>query len=125
MIFYLCKQEDGSTVLAPTQAEARTLDRNYKQIDVPTGKAELMAFLNDLYGKLETPTVETVEDKPFRPMFPNQCPGCKRSPKAALWMSISKDATALEEFICEVGKEQYGILENIISLASNRQNELS
>ena len=49
MIFYQC---NGST-LCGTQADARLLDRNFVQVDIPVDKAGLMAFVNGLYTKLD------------------------------------------------------------------------
>lgn len=48
MIFYMTK---GAT-LCGTQADARALDRDFEQIDIPVDKAGLMAFVNDLYQKI-------------------------------------------------------------------------
>ena len=48
MIFYLT---NGST-LCGTQADARALDRDFEQIDIPVDKAGLMKFVNDLYARL-------------------------------------------------------------------------
>lgn len=47
MIFYLCQSEFGPC-LAGTQAEAKALDRKYVQHDVPTDKAGLMVYINNL-----------------------------------------------------------------------------
>ena len=75
MIFYLCQTPDGPK-LAPTQADAKALDRKFKQVDVPTDKANLMAYVNDLFAKAHgntggsAPTTitvsaqEIIEEKP-------------------------------------------------------------
>lgn len=44
MIFYKAKAEDGRVVLAGTQADARAVNKEFNQIDIPTDKAGLMAF---------------------------------------------------------------------------------
>lgn len=44
MIFYKSKAEDGRMVITGTQAEARAVNRDFSQIDIPTDKAGLMAF---------------------------------------------------------------------------------
>lgn len=44
MIFYLCNGQE----LVGTQAEAKAIDKNFVQVDVPTDKAGLMAYLNPL-----------------------------------------------------------------------------
>lgn len=52
MIFYLCQTPDGPK-LAPTQADAKALDRKFKQVDVPTDKANLLSYVNDLFAKAQ------------------------------------------------------------------------
>lgn len=44
MIFYKAKAEDGRTVITGTQADARAVNKQFEQIDIPTDKAGLMAF---------------------------------------------------------------------------------
>lgn len=44
MIFYKSKAEDGRMVISGTQAEARAVNKQFDQIDIPTDKAGLMAF---------------------------------------------------------------------------------
>lgn len=44
MIFYLC----NNLTLVGTQAEAKALDKNFVQVDVPTDKAGLMTYINDI-----------------------------------------------------------------------------
>lgn len=63
MIFYLCNGNE----LVGTQADAKALDRDYTQVDVPTDKAGLMAYVNTL---LALPTPEPVEDRPPPPPTP-------------------------------------------------------
>ena len=63
MQFYLCEVKDG-VQLAGTQADAKTLDRGFTPVDVPTDKAGLMAYVNRLFerinGKVD-PVVETMK----------------------------------------------------------------
>ena len=47
MIFYLCNGNE----LAGTQADAKKLDRDYVQHDVPTDKSGLMAYINKLMNE--------------------------------------------------------------------------
>lgn len=47
MIFYLCQTANGPQ-LAGTQADAKALDPKFRQVDVPTDKASLMAYINNL-----------------------------------------------------------------------------
>ncbi|WOF44308.1 hypothetical protein KNJ79_05095 [Sphingopyxis indica] len=44
MIFYKAKAEDGRVVLAGTQADARAINKQFEQVDIPIDKAGLMAF---------------------------------------------------------------------------------
>lgn len=44
MIFYKSKAQDGRTVITGTQADARAVNKQFEQIDIPTDKAGLMAF---------------------------------------------------------------------------------
>lgn len=66
MIFYLT----NGSALCGTQAEARALDKDFLQVDVPVDKAGLMAFLNDLYAR----TVEPPETPVFVPPPPPPSP---------------------------------------------------
>ncbi|WP_037500621.1 hypothetical protein [Sphingomonas jaspsi] len=54
MIFYLC---NGNT-LRGTQADAKAIDRDFEQIDIPTDKAGLMHFINGLYDQIGAASVE-------------------------------------------------------------------
>lgn len=44
MIFYKSKAEDGRMVITGTQADARAVNKQFEQIDIPTDKAGLLAF---------------------------------------------------------------------------------
>lgn len=65
MIFYLCNGDQ----LAGTQADAKALDPSFTQVDIPTDKAGLMAYVNEL---LATPKSEPVPPPP--PPAPVQIP---------------------------------------------------
>lgn len=67
MIFYLCRGNE----LAPTQADAKKLDPDFVQIDIPTDKNGLMAFVNNLYQR-ELP--EREENPPVVPLPPPPLP---------------------------------------------------
>lgn len=54
MIFYLT---NGSHLVG-TQADARALDKDFVQLDIPVDKAGLMAFVNELYDRV------TVREEP-------------------------------------------------------------
>lgn len=54
MIFYLC----NGNQLVGTQADAKPLDPDFVQIDVPTDKAGLMAYINTLLTDREVSAPE-------------------------------------------------------------------
>lgn len=56
MIFYLVKNQ-----LVGTQAEAKAIARNYVSHEIPTDKAGLMAYVNDLLSRSGTPEPEPVD----------------------------------------------------------------
>lgn len=53
MIFYTAIADDGTTQLRGTQADARAVNKNFEQIDIPTDKAGLMAFVQELYAEID------------------------------------------------------------------------
>ena len=63
MIFYLVETETGHRVYK-TQAEAKSVSKDYIQIDVPTDKDGLLATLQEFYTMLDTVRAETLENKP-------------------------------------------------------------
>ncbi len=63
MIFYLANNQ----TLCGTQADARALDRNFVQIDIPTDKAGLMAYVQKLMDeKAPAPARVEVSEEPIR-----------------------------------------------------------
>ena len=50
MIFY----RDAAGLYYPTQADARAVDKNFTQTDVPVSKPELLAFLNEQQQEINT-----------------------------------------------------------------------
>lgn len=115
MQFYLCKKANGATELAPTQADAKAIDRNFKAVDVPTDKAGLMQFINNLYA-LALPAVAEVsalDAPPPAPVtmikndklpadyrgHPDDCPGCLRSKRAAELLGHSDQITAIGDIV--------------------------
>lgn len=53
MIFYTAIAEDGTTQLRGTQADARAVNKQFEQIDIPTDKAGLMDFVQQLYAEID------------------------------------------------------------------------
>lgn len=48
MIFYLSVNEEGHTKIAGTQAEAKAINPEYSQIEVPTDKTGLMGWIQQM-----------------------------------------------------------------------------
>lgn len=53
MIFYLAVDENGRSSYVGTQADARAINRNFEQIDVPTDKPSLLVFLNEMQARID------------------------------------------------------------------------
>ena len=63
MIFYTAIDELGRKHLVGTQADARAINKQFEQIDIPTDKAGLMAYVQDLMdqvGASEAPAAVSV-----------------------------------------------------------------
>jgi hypothetical protein len=65
VIFYLA---NGQT-LCGTQAEAKAIDRDFVQIDIPTDKPSLMAFVQNLYDQAGQSEVLAQPDLPVAITF--------------------------------------------------------
>jgi hypothetical protein len=50
--FYLCNTPDGKR-LAVSQAEAKALDKGFKEHEIDTGKQGLLEYVNDLFAWTE------------------------------------------------------------------------
>lgn len=53
MIFYIATDADGQRHLVGTQADARAIDRNFVQVDIPTDKAGLRGYIQDLLTEID------------------------------------------------------------------------
>lgn len=53
MIFYRAVDDDGMTHIVGTQADARAINKSFEQIDIPTDKAGLMAYANEMQGQID------------------------------------------------------------------------
>jgi hypothetical protein len=62
LIFYLV----NGNQLAGTQADAKALDKDFTQIDIPTDKLGLMSYINDIMRVKDSQSVqnETYEPEP-------------------------------------------------------------
>ncbi len=61
MLFYRAINTDGCLKLAPTQAEAKKINKDYDSIDVPTDKPGLMEVLQDLLDRANTSSPDNDE----------------------------------------------------------------
>lgn len=105
MIFYLC----NGNQLAGTQADARQLDRNFVQVDVPTDKAGLMAYINELMARAPVaPEPELVRPEPTNSpevkasTVENEwtrCPKCNNTRRLASFYAGLEGAQAIREAI--------------------------
>lgn len=113
MKFYLCKTASGLQ-LASTQTDAKSLDKSFKEHDVPTSKPELMAYINDLLADLHDAQTTggddgldhegeeaVTDDRPSKPVTtqPGDCPACHRSAVAADMAANGMALTDIEEAI--------------------------
>lgn len=68
-----------------TQAEAKKLDAKYEQVEVPTTKDELIAYLNSKVGvAVPGPDIGALSrDNREKELFGPRCPKCNLTPKGA------------------------------------------
>jgi hypothetical protein len=52
VIFYTAVAENGATRIVGTQAEARAINKDFQQVDIPTDKPGLMAILQDSFDTI-------------------------------------------------------------------------
>jgi hypothetical protein len=74
MIFYTALDERGHRQLRGTQADAKAVNRVFEQIDIPTDKPGLMAFVQGLYEQIDNayPAATPIEPALVEP--PKPCP---------------------------------------------------
>lgn len=60
MIYYIARNEEGRRILRTTQADARDIDKNFEQVDVPTDKPSLLIFLQELYSRMDDLEAEPI-----------------------------------------------------------------
>jgi len=149
MIFYLCQTPAGPQ-LAGTQADAKALDRNFKQVEEPTDKAGLMKRLNELLAKAHRPavmveptlSVEALADAmrhteaspgtvlSVQPVAPKDnryaadtCPSCHRNPRAAALLAAGEDVTEITDAI--LATEHTFVLDRVADAIAERRAELA
>jgi hypothetical protein len=68
MIFYIATDSNGMRQLCTTQADAKAIDKNFQQLDVPTDKAGLRDAIQELLTEIDGMAVsshqEPVESNP-------------------------------------------------------------
>jgi len=113
MNLYRSKTPNG-LVWSGTQADARELHggKDFEHIDVPTDKAGLMAFLNDMEKRVagssavvevfDEPEPDYDEEAPVRTVArpvaaidPATCPACLRSERVAKTVATSQAVTSI------------------------------
>lgn len=70
MIFYLATDPEGRDQLAGTQADARAVNKDFQQIDIPTDKAGLMAYIQKLMDAAQVAPEPTPKPVPVTPSQP-------------------------------------------------------
>ncbi len=93
-----------------TQADARMADRNFKQVDVPTDKAGLIAYLNGQSQKVEEPQPLRKQEQEFAPTPTRETPMQKRE-------RLFETMVQVEEYIHDA---DYNEARRIQSLAIER-----
>lgn len=61
MIYYIALEPNGRKVLCGTQAEAKVIDKDFTQIDLPTDKAGLMATYQEALDTIHSMTTKASE----------------------------------------------------------------
>ena len=78
MIFYVATNKDGQRIVCKTQAEAKAVDRDFVQMDIPTDKDGLKDAVQELLSLVDAahasnPTPES-ENTPHSPQIEPQAP---------------------------------------------------
>lgn len=112
MIFYLATETTGRKVLFGTQVDAKKLDKNYGQIDVPVDKKGLMEAIQetlDMVFALEGKVNSAAHDASIAPVTIDLNPAPadsfkdraneSREAERAEFMSVSRDVLSLSDKI--------------------------
>lgn len=139
MIFYLAVGTDNMTKILGTQADAAKVNKDFVQIDIPTDKAGLMAWIQQMLDETlnamepevsgnsepDTITICTADmraDKDGAPSISHTIPAPK--PVVHHNPQVAEILTALEvgEFIETVGEKRLQEIELCISLRRDKLN---
>lgn len=114
MIFYLC---NGDT-LAPTQADARKLDPNFEQVDIPTDKGGLMSYLNNiLAGNAHD---DTIVEETTGPAPTGECLTCQARSDAEQqavqdFTAASRTVDGVRDYIKSATPAELGLIAGAVS----------
>lgn len=53
MIFYTARNDENRLQIVGTQADAKAINKAFEQIDIPTDKAALMAWAQEMFARLD------------------------------------------------------------------------
>lgn len=65
MIFYLAVNADHKTMIVGTQAEAKAINKDFQQIDIPVDKAGLMAWVQMMLDETINVVPEAAPAQPY------------------------------------------------------------
>lgn len=127
---YLCNTPNGKRV-AGTQADAKALDKGFKEHEVPTDKAGLLEYINDLFEWAEERVASANDSYNERDEQvattvttdrPGDCPACHRSAVAADMAANTMALTDIEDavfFLTDVK-----MLDRVLDAVEDRRREL-
>lgn len=69
MIFYIATDENNRRHLVGTQADARAINKDFEQVDIPTSKEELRQFVQDLFDRADRIQAHAPTERDEIPVF--------------------------------------------------------
>lgn len=140
MIFYTAINDEGRTILCGTQADAKAINKDFQQIDIPVDKHGLQAFVqeslnaifecnrqitvlkgmaNGMPADAEPDTSDQQDDEAVEPAKPPV--DATLSTRQRL-NNVSYEATEIEDFL--LNRASVAQVENIFGCLGNRFAEL-
>lgn len=133
MIFYLVHDAKGDRHLKGTQAEARAINKEFTQIDIPVDKTGLMAAIQELLFQADMWRKKSheIEGQPAPPAeaasSSKTCPRCQfdynASFKVATEWADRAEADAIETWVYD--KADFKALGGVANACARRYAELS
>jgi hypothetical protein len=129
VIFYTPTDTEGRTVLCGTQADARLINKDFEQIDIPIDKTGLMAFVQKaldtawtLRKELDELPLASAPEPKGEPLLKTliDVPAGKTLQQST---QTSWDATQIEDFILH--RASVAQVENIFSCLGNKFAEIA